>query len=41
MDRAIYRVITFAAIGLALLYLYENFDPIANAIRMFVNDWWH
>ena len=41
MDRVIYRVITYAAIGLALLYLYEHSDPIVNAIRMFVEDWWH
>jgi hypothetical protein len=41
MDRAIYRLLTYGAVGLALAYLYFHFDSIASAIRMFVNNWWH
>jgi hypothetical protein len=40
MDRAIYKVVTYVAIGLALVYLFEHSDLFVNQVRMFVNDWW-
>jgi hypothetical protein len=41
MDRAIYKLLTYGAIVLAVAYLYYHFDPIADAIRGAVNGWWH
>jgi len=41
MDRAIYKLLIYGAIVLALAYLYYHFDPIADAIRTAVNGWWH
>ncbi len=41
MDRFIYRFLTYLAIGLVVVYLWEHSEPIAGAIREGVNDWWH
>jgi hypothetical protein len=41
MDRAIYRLITFAAIVLVFAYVYLHSNSIENAIRSGVTDWWH
>jgi hypothetical protein len=40
MDRAIYRLITYAAVVLAVFYLYEHLDSIASTVRTSVNNWW-
>jgi hypothetical protein len=41
VDRFIYRFLTYLAIGLAVVYLWEHSRPIEGAIREGVNNWWH
>jgi len=41
MDRTIYRLITLAAIALALWFVWTNFDPIRSGVQAFVAGWWH
>jgi len=40
MDRAIYRLITFAAIALAVAFVLVNYNVIAAEVRGFVANWW-
>ena len=41
MDRFIYRLLTYLAIVVAVVYVWEHSESIAVAIRHGVNDWWH
>ena len=40
MDRAIYRLITFAVIVLAVAYVWVNYNMIGAEVRAFVANWW-
>jgi hypothetical protein len=40
MDRTIYKLITFVAIGLAVAYVWVNYNLIAAEVRAFAADWW-
>ncbi len=40
MDRAIYKLITYVAIGLAVAYVWVNYNLIAAEVRGFVGNWW-
>lgn len=41
MDRAVYRLITLAAIALALWFAWNNFDALRAGVQSFVRGWWH
>jgi hypothetical protein len=41
MDRFIYRLLTYLAIVLAVVYVWQHYDSIAGETRGFVNNWWH
>jgi hypothetical protein len=41
MDRFVYRLFSYLAIALVIVYLWEHSEPIAHAIREGVNNWWH
>jgi len=41
VDRFIYRFVTYLAISLAIVYLWQHSVPIEGVIRARVNDWWH
>jgi len=40
MDRVFAKWITYAAIGLVIVYVYLNIDSIGGAVRGFVGNWW-
>jgi hypothetical protein len=40
-DRFIYRFLTYLAIVLAVVYVWEHSESIVVAIREGVNNWWH
>jgi hypothetical protein len=41
MDRFVYRLLSYLAIGLVLVYLWQHSGPIEGVIRARVGDWWH
>jgi hypothetical protein len=41
MDRFIYRLLTYLAIVLVVVYVWQHSESIVIAIRHGVNDWWH
>ncbi len=40
MDRAIYRLITYLAIGLVVAYLWVNRAPLVFQLQRGIQDWW-
>jgi hypothetical protein len=41
MDRFVYRLFSYLAIALVIVYLWEHSGPIEGVIRARVGDWWH
>jgi hypothetical protein len=35
------KVLLYIALGLAIVYLWNNYWWLSNAVRVFVSDWWH
>ena len=40
MDRVIYRLITYLAIGLVVAYLWVNRAPLVFQLQRGIQDWW-
>jgi hypothetical protein len=41
IDRFVYRLFSYFAIGLVFVYLWQHSGPIEGVIRARVGDWWH
>ena len=41
IDRFVYRFLTYVAISLVVVYLWQHSVPIEGVIRARVGDWWH
>ena len=41
IDRFVYKFLTYLAISIVVVYLWQHSVPIEGVIRARVGDWWH